>query len=243
MDLTPEERLASGRVNFSRMVVTLLLRNGLSHAELKMLSEWASPDSPSWLSTSQISYLRTGILKSIGPKTVDALGQLNLALAHLAGDDSERSKPFAKLPRLPSRFKAMLDHPFFIRDPETKLPMHQGDLYRVWIGRLKPDESALKTLSQEEAITISKKICVKLQRWCAERQLLLTEGLPQILKAYPYRDNKKRVELFSHVAAGVAFYTPEQIEEEIDGISETLESLGGTDLNGRKLIEALYETA
>lgn len=224
------------------MVVTLLLRNGLSHAELKMLAEWASPDSPSWLSTSQISYLRTGVLKSIGPKTVDALGQLNLALAHVAGNDSERCSPCASLPKLPSRFKAVLEHPFYIRDPETKLPMHQGDLYRVWIGRLTPDESALKTLSEEEAITLSKKICTKLQRWCSEQGLLLTDGLPQIIRAYPHRDNKKRVELFSHVAAGVAYYTPEQIEEEIDGISEAFHSLGADGINGRKMIEALYET-
>lgn len=219
-------RLDNGRRAFSRAIKTLLVRNDLSHAELRELSQWASPSTPSWLSTSQISYLRTGRLKAIGPRTIDALGQLNLHLAFLAEDDSP---DVAKLPKpnpLPKSLRDRLPHPFFLRHPDTKFAMNAGDLTMIWLGRLVPADLAEDGVSAREARRISEALSIWLQQWCAQKQILFTQGMPQILEAYAVKEKSRREQL-QQVITGIKIYEPDDLLQEREALSQMLRALNG----------------
>ena len=219
-------RLDHGRQVFAKAMKTLLLRNDLSHAELKVLSEWANPSTPGWLSTSQISYLRTGRLKAIGPKTIDALGQLNLHLAKLAEDDSPDVREMPKPPPLPSSLKGRLQRPFFLRHPETGLAMNSGDLAMMWLGRLEPQGLADDGVSAREARRISEALSIWLQKWCMREGVLLTQGMPQILDAYGVKE-KVRKEVLRSVASGMRVYEPEELLSEREALARMLQTLNG----------------
>ena len=222
-------RLEQGRRVFSRGIKALLVRNDLSHSELKLLSHWANPTTPSWLSTSQISYLRTGRLRSIGPRTLDAMGQLNLHLAALAGNDSPDVVKLQPLQPLPNSLKDRLASPFFLRHPDTGLAMNAGDMALVWLGRLRPAELSDASVSRREAQRISEGLSLWLQQWCADNGLLLNQGMPQILADYPSSE-RSRLERLKAVAAGLTVFEPEQLNEEAEALRVLLERLNGGSL-------------
>jgi hypothetical protein len=219
-------RLDNGRQVFAKAMKTLLLRNDLSHAELKVLSEWANPSTPGWLSTSQISYLRTGRLKAIGPRTIDALGQLNLHLAKLAGDDSPDVRELPKPPPLPNSLKGRLERPFFLRHPETGLALNAGDLSMIWLGRLDPKDLADDGVSSREARRISEALSIWLQKWCMREGVLLTQGMPQILDAYGVKE-KARKDALRSVATGMRVFEPEELLSEREALARMLQTLNG----------------
>jgi hypothetical protein len=214
-------RLERGRRVFSKAIKTLLVRNDLSHAELKTLSAWANPGASSWLSTSQISYLRTNRMKSIGPRTIDALGQLNLHLAHLAGDDSPDVTALPKPPPLPTVFAGRLEHPWFLRAETTGLAMNAGDLYQVWLGRMAPLELSEGGISQREARQISERLAVFVQQWCANSGLLMVQGMPKLMASYPVTQ-KARQDRLRMVLAGLDVYTAEELQDEQEALAQLL---------------------
>ncbi len=219
-------RLDHGRQVFAKAIKTLLLRNDLSHAELKVLSEWANPGTPGWLSTSQISYLRTGRLKAIGPRTIDALGQLNLHLAHLAGDDSPDVKALEKPAPLPNSLKGRLKRPFYLRHPSTGLPLNAGDLSMIWLGRLEPQGLADDGVSAREARRLSEELSIWLQKWCQQEGLLLTQGMTHIVDAYGVKEKARRDALRA-VVTGMRVYEPEELVSEREALARMLQTLNG----------------
>jgi len=223
-------RHESGRLVFSMAIKTLLTRNDLSHAELKQLAEWANPGAGSWLSTSQISYLRTNRMRAIGPRTIDALGQLNLHLALLAGDDSPDVRALSKPGPLPAVFAGRLEHAFYLRSEATGLPMNAGDLLQMWIGRLKPEELTHGGMSQREARQISERLAVFVQRWCADHGMLLVQGMTKVMDAYPV-SQRIRQDRLRLVLAGLDTFTAEELQDEQDALSQMLAALA----NGKDL--------
>lgn len=119
------DRLEQGIKTFSRSVAMLLARNGFTHEKFVEFSKWCNPWGSTWLSTSQVSYLRTGKLDKAGPKTLDALGQINLRLAEAAGNKS----PIVKaLPDFGSAPLALPDEPFFLRHPESPIQVRTSTI-------------------------------------------------------------------------------------------------------------------
>lgn len=229
-------RLMEGRHQFAIAIKRLLARNGLTHASLAAVAAWANPDGRNWLSTSQISYYRTEHNKILGPKPCDALGQLNLALAWLAGDHSPAAQGMAQLGKPPGAVRRLLDDPFYLRHPDTGLPMNAGDLFMIWIGRLRPEQDELDI----DATRFSRDLARWAQQWCSDQKLLLVDGMPRILQAYPITEHD-RVQRLRGVIAGMGEWTEEQIAAEVRAIAEMVGALTiGRPIEDRDLLDVLY---
>jgi hypothetical protein len=236
--VTGAERLVAGRETFSRAITLLLTRNHLSHAQLSAAASWASPETPGWLSTSQISYYRTQHNKILGPKPADALGQLNLALAMLAGDDSESAQAMKHLGRPPIDLRQQLRDPFYLRMPETLLPMNAGDLFMVWIGRMVPHELTAEPAA--DPVAFSAQFSEACQDWFVREGKSLREGMRMLLEHYPVED-QSRIARLQSVVAGLSTWSAEQITEELEVLAVTLGvARNGRRFTARELLDAVF---
>jgi hypothetical protein len=236
--MTTPDRLAAGREVFARAITLLLTRNGMSHAVMAQASSWANPDGRNWLSTSQISYYRTQHNKILGPKPADALGQLNLALAMLAGDESEAARALEHLGKPPRSIAMLLEEPFYLRHPATMEPCNAGDLFMIWIGRLRPYE--LQQNQNPDAITFSADVSRMCQEWILSQGLTLREGMEQLLRSYPSKD-AERLERLRAVVAGLATWDEAQVGQEIEALAAMVgKAIHGERFTARELMEVMY---
>lgn len=220
------QRLANGITTFSKALKMLLARNNLTHEELVILSKWANPWGQTWLSTSQISYLRTGVLKKAGPQTLDALAQVNLRLAQAAGDKSAIVEALPDFGPMPSEIRP--EDPWFLRHPDSRDPLDTGGLFMIWIGRLLPEGLADSHISDMEARRLSANIERIVQGWARDRRLTLKEALDVALDAYGIDDIRKQQKLKS-VICGFEIYTGEEFTEELPAFGALLGVLDNTD--------------
>ena len=215
-------RFVQGRKRLAGVVRLLLDDNQLSHADMVELYRWAAPDTGTWLSTSQLSTLRNAKLPKPGPQLFDVLGEVNLRLAQLAGDDSPAVRKLSDAGPLPTNLRRLRDEPpFFLKNPETGLAMDAGDLFRLFIGRLEFDDDRLGmdalVKSDEIARRLSEDLAMWAQRWMLGQGLLLTEAKGKILNAYEVADPKRQQRLWSVLLKERAF-TGQELTEELDGL-------------------------
>jgi hypothetical protein len=235
-------REASGKQQLGLALRMLLTRNELSHGRLKAFYEWACPGEGRWLATSQISYVRTGAgTKGVGSRVIDALGQVNLHLALVAGDDSPEVKALPPVEPLPREFRALKGCAWFLRHPETNLALDAGDLFQVLMGRLVPDEvNQFEGFSDRECAKLSEALALMAQRWCSVHGLLLVQGFEQLFKMYPV-DSKTRKDRLRIVLAGIEVFSPEQFQEELRALCVLVGGLMGTDpLTPAELLDQLH---
>jgi hypothetical protein len=219
-----DQRYRDGLDTFTRAFRALMARNGLSNQNLEDLANWAYPEQRSWLGSGQISMLRNGQYLRPGPKLFDSLGQLNLALAWLSGCDRGEAAAMAdrNLKRPPVR-PWEPDEPFWLAHPVTGLPLHAGDLFLVWIGRLSLTGVAAKPTA-EGAASLSRWISRHCQQWCADRGRLLSDGLPELLRAYPSRD-PGRIAKLKAVVAGLDSYDVDELTAELVDLAAMVRTL------------------
>lgn len=218
------DRLAGGIRIFSKSIRMLLSRNELTHEELVALSKWCNPWGETWLSTSQVSYLRTGSLKKAGPQTIDALGQINLRLAEAADDTSPIVKALPSFGKLP--FKLPQDI-FYLRHPESHEPLDAGGLYLVWIGRLIPEGLDHDGhISDMEARRLSHNISRVVQGWARDNRLTLSAAMDHILTAYGAPEENRR-KMLRCVVAGLEVYSGDELTDELPSIGKVLSALDG----------------
>lgn len=217
MALTPVERLGSGRAALARALKRLLTRNSLSHADLKSFLDWAEPDQRTWLSTSQISGLRTQKLIAAGPRVFDSFGQVNLRLAQLAGHQSPRVRALSPLPPggLPASVKHLRDAAWFLSNPATGQAMAQGDLFEVWLGRLDPD-IADEGYSDREARAICERVALLAQGWLAQNGMLPSQGRPALEKWYKGSSKARRDRLWTTLMGGTALKGEDLVSQQDD---------------------------
>jgi hypothetical protein len=236
--VTGAQRLIVGRETFSRAITLLLTRNHLSHAQLSAAASWASPETPGWLSTSQISYYRTQHNKILGPKPADALGQLNLALAMLAGDDSEGALAMKHLGKPPRPIATLIEDPFYLRHPATMDPCNAGDLFMIWIGRLIPYE-----LAQGQSLdptTFSEELSRLCQDWFVSQGLALRDGLRLLLSHYPSND-VERMDRLQQVVAGLSSWDAAQLDQEAEAMASMIGmATTGHRFTVRELMEMMH---
>jgi len=219
------DRLAGGIVMFSRAVRMLLARNNLTHEQLVKLSQWSNPWGMTWLSTSQVSYLRTGQLKKAGPQTIDALGQVNLRLAQAAGAVSPGVDNLPDFGPLPSTL-GLPDEPFFLRHPDSHEPLDAGGLYLVWIGRLTPEAIEEGHISDMEGRRLSGNLSRIVQGWARDRKLTIGQALEQALTAYGVVEESRRQRLKS-VVVGFEVFTGAELDQELPALGAMLGALDG----------------
>lgn len=218
-----EHRYIHGLRVFTRAFRALMLRNGLSNQNLEDLANWAYPEQRSWLGSGQISMLRNGQYLRPGPKIFDSLGQLNIALARLAGcehgeagEEGQRVGPPPLAPWAP-------EAPYWLAHPLTGCPLTAGDLFMVWIGRLDLDRVPLEPTA-ELAESFSPWLARHCQQWCADRGILFSDGLPRILEAYPSRD-EPRIERLKLVLAGFGTFSVDELTAELVDLTAMVRKL------------------
>lgn len=226
---TPEhglDRLAAGIQTFSKAVRMLLARNDLTHHGIVRLSQWCNPWGMTWLSTSQVSNLRTGGLRRVGPQTLDALGQINLRLAQKAGATGLLIDALPPFGPIPDEFD-LPDEPFYLRRQDgNQEPLDAGGLFMVWIGRLKPAGVGEDGhISDMEARRLSGNLSRIVQSWARDRRLTIGEALEEVLRGYP-ADEFRRKRLKA-VAVGFEVFSGEQLTEELPALGAMLGSLDG----------------
>jgi hypothetical protein len=220
------DRLAGGIQTFSKAVRMLLARNNLTHEQLVKLSQWCNPWGLTWLSTSQVSYLRTGTLKKAGPQTLDALGQVNLRLAQAAGANSTAIEGLPDFGPIPSTL-GLPEEPFYWRHPVSHEPLDAGGLYLMWIGRVVPE--ALEGdghISDMEARRLSANLSRIVQGWARDRRLTIAQALEQGLTAYGVVEESRRQRLRA-VVVGFEVFTGEELDLELPALGAMLGTLDG----------------
>lgn len=233
-----DARLDRGRQVFARAIRGLILRNGLSHDDLRHFCQWSCPWGLDWVSKSQLSYLRRGKLQNPGSKVFDALGQANLRLAQLSGDDGPEVDALPPLPAPPRDLIDKLDHPFYLRHPGHGLAMGAGDLFMVWLGRLVPRDLALDPFTTAQAAQLSEAISVAAQRWAAAQGMLLTQAVPKLLELYGVPDGVRQSKLRS-VIFGMAAYSPQELMDEVESLAHLADSIAGDKTAASREIRAL----
>lgn len=231
-------RLDRGRQIFARAIRGLIHRNDLSHDDLRAFSQWACPWGQDWLSKSQLSLLRRGKMQAPGAKIFDALGQINLRLAQLSGDDGPEVDALPPLPSPPRDLIDRIDHPFYLRHQQTGLALTAGDLYMVWLGRMIPRDLTLDPFTTAQAVQLSEAISVAAQRWAAAQGMLLTQAMPKLLELYGVPDGVRQSKLKS-VIFGMATYSPSQLMDEVEAIANLAESIAGDKAPASREIRAL----
>jgi hypothetical protein len=220
------DRLASGIVMFSRSVRMLLARNNLTHEQLVKLSQWCNPWGLTWLSTSQISYLRTGMLKKAGPQTIDAFGQINLRLAEAAKASSTAVDELPDFGPIPSAALGLPEEPFYLRHPNSHEPLDAGGLYLVWLGRLQPEGMEEGGISDQEARRLSANLSRIVQAWARDRKLTIGQAMEQALTAYGVPEESRRQRLRS-VVVGFEVYDGPSLDKELQALGAMLGALDG----------------
>jgi hypothetical protein len=221
------DRLAGGIAVFSRWVRMLLARNGLTHEQMVKLSQWANPWGMTWLSTSQISYLRTGQLKKVGPQTIDALAQVNLRLAQAAGIKCPAVDQLLDFGPMPGSL-GLPPEPFCLRQPESHDPLDAGGLYLVWIGRLVPESLEEGGISDMEARRLSANLSRIVQAWARDRKVTFGEAMERALTAYGVAEEKRRQRL-RMVVVGFESFTGADLDQELPALGAMLGALDGGD--------------
>lgn len=221
------DRLAAGIQTTSKAIRMLLYRNDLTHNEMVQLCRWSNPWGETWLSTSQVSYLRTAGLKKAGPQTMDALGQLNLRLAQAAGDKSPLVLelpdfgPMPPKPRLP-------EEPFFLRHPQSREPLDVGGLFQMWVGRLIPEGlEADGHISDMEARRLSAVVSQIVQAWARDNRLTIGQALERAVEFYDVDDSRRENRLKS-VVVGFEVFLGEELSEELADLGKLLGGLDGS---------------
>jgi len=220
------QRLANGITTFSQALKMLLGRNNLTHEELVALSRWANPWGQTWLSTSQISYLRTGVLKKAGPQTLDSLGQVNLRLAEVLNDQSEVVKALPDFGPMPSEVRP--EYPWFLKHPITLEPLDTGGLYLIWIGRLRPEGLDEGHISDMEARRLSGNLERIVQGWARDQRLTLSEALEVAIVSHGATE-KRRQQKLKAVICGFEVYSGEEFTEELPGFGAMLGAMDNTE--------------
>jgi hypothetical protein len=203
----------------------LLARNNLTHEQLVKVSQWANPWGMTWLSTSQVSYLRTGQLKKAGPQTIDALGQLNLRLAQAAGVSCPAVTELFDFGPIPGTL-GLPEEPFYLRHPVSHEPLDAGGLYLVWLGRLVPEAMDEGHISDMEGRRLSGNLSRIVQAWARDRKLTIAQALEQALTAYGVVEEGRRQRLRA-VVVGFEVFSGEDLDRELPALGAMLGVLDG----------------
>lgn len=231
------DRLAGGIVTFSKAMRMLLNRNDLTHEKLVELSKWCNPWGQTWLSTSQVSNLRTGQLKKAGPQTLDCLGQINLRLAELAGDRSPEVLNLPDFGLMPSNLRP--PQPYFLKHAATGHPLDAGGLFMVWIGYWHPEGIGSSHVSDKEARQLSQNIERIVQSWARDKRLTLKDAMDIAIVAYGV-DQKERQQKLKNVICGFDTYSGEELADELGALGDMLGLIDSEEVRADDVLTRLY---
>lgn len=211
----------AGRNRLARLVKLLVTENDLSHQDLESFASWAAMDDEAgeWLSKSQISTIRNAKLPKPGPQLFLALACVNQRLAELTLPPSKRPTR----PPLPSQLRhlAVEPGPWYLINPATGQACDEGDLFRIYCGRLEVPElegAELARLGQGQVAQACERLALLAQGWIRSQELnSWREGKSRLLELYPEPDPDRRARIWSVILQEQEL-TPEQFAEESDAL-------------------------
>lgn len=212
-----------------RCLLTLLKRNDLTHEGLNKLCRWSNPWAEQWMSTSQISNLRTGKILKPGPQMWFALGEANLRIAQAAGNRSPAVLALPDFGTMPSSIKRLLpDEPFFLKFPITKEPLTRMGFSGVFLGEIIPDGFGNDEVSAEDAKILSEAIWAMFDQWVKRNEFKYSYAIKQALAAYGNQD-QGNLQRIREVLEGEYVFTSEEIGEELQACSGMVAMFLGSD--------------
>lgn len=211
----------AGRNRLARLIKLLVGQNELSHQDLEAFASWAAIDEEAgeWLSKSQISTIRNAKLPKPGPQLFLALACVNQRLAELTLPPSER--PARPPMPLQLRHLAVEPGPWFLANPATGLACDEGDLFRIYCGRLEvPELEGTDTtqLSQEQVTQACERLALLAQGWIKAQDLnSWREGKEQLLQLYPEPSAERRSRIWAVILQEQEL-TPKEFADEQDAL-------------------------
>jgi hypothetical protein len=208
----------AGRARLARLIKLLLGKNDLSHLDLEAFARWAAIDDEAgeWLSKSQISTIRNAKLPKPGPQLFLILACVNERLAELTLPIGERPQR----PPLPPQLRglAVEPGPWFLVNPATGKPCDEGDLFKIYCGRLQVPElegsELVAQLSQAQASHACERLALLAQAWIRDQNLnSWREGKARLMELYPEQSPERRARIWA-VILQEEDLTPEQFAEE-----------------------------
>lgn len=209
----------AGRQRIARMVRLLLSKNSMSHQDLEDFARWSATDEQSgeWLSKSQISTIRNAKLPKPGPQLFLTLASVNQRLAELTQPIGKRPPR----PPLPAHLRqlAVEPGPWYLVHPITGLPCHEGDLFQIYCGTLKPEElegESAPALDERGVRLASERLALLAQGWL-KTYPSLKAGREALLELYPVEDPARRRRIWD-VIQQLEDLTPEQFTQEVEAL-------------------------
>jgi hypothetical protein len=226
----------AGRDRLARLVKQLVSKNDLSHKDLEDFARWAALDEQAgeWLSKSQVSTIRNAKLPKPGPQLFLALACVNLRLAELTLPAAKR----AERPPLPAHLRhlAVEPGPWYLVNPTTGQPCDEGDLFRIYCGRLEVPELEGESVPRVDARAVrlaSERLALLAQGWMKAQDFpSIKAGREALLELYPVKDGARRQRLWD-VIQQLEELTPEEFSEELDALRLLVGRLQGDEMSVR----------
>lgn len=204
-----------------QFVNLLLSRNDLSHQDLQDFADWSAIDEEAagWLSKSQISTIKNGLLPKPGAQLFLALSCVNQRLAELCPTDGQRPVR----PPLPATLRklAVEPGPWYLAHPTTGQPCDEGDLFRIYCGALAPPDLSMQDLqgmSTEKVRQVCNRLALLAQEWMKAQDFpSLKSAREALLELYPVKDQESRKRIWNVIQEEQVF-TPHQFQQEQDAL-------------------------
>lgn len=219
-------RFVEGRRQLAWLVGFLLSANDLSHASLTELQNALCPEQVGWLHKSQVTLLAAAKQPKPGLQVIDALGELNLALARLAG----HLEP--PVPPLPQHFERLRGRARYVKNPTTGQPLGPNDLFAVLCGRLPLHNH----MTAEAAAALSRQVALWVQQWLLFQGVIVSQGHDVVLRHYPGEYEHRRQKAWQ-VVMGQSVWSAVEAEDELPSLKAMLGSMH----HGEALSDAEFE--
>ena len=212
-----DDLFEQGAVVYGRWFGKTLDRNGWSHPNIVKLSKRVLGKDKGYVHSSQISALRTGTLKSPGPRSF-----ANMVYLFHAIDDYQKGIERADAPDF-TGLERLIDNAVVMRDDEGH-PASIGYHFEVFCGwRQPPATEAELTFTLEDAETISKNAGKYVRSMLVAERMDLIDDLPKLQAAFS--NDKKVQRLFADVVMGQGYWDVDEIDDAMVNLSQTLKTV------------------
>lgn len=207
-----EPRLGNGAVVYGRWFGKTMDANDWSHPKLVKLSKHATVIG--YVHSSQIAQLRTGNLKSPGPRSFASMVFLFHEIdLYQKGEQHKDSPTFEGL-------ESLIENAVIMRDYEGK-PASLGFHYEVFCGwRMPPEMDHRIDYSAAQAELISKNAALYVRRLMIAERMDPISDLSRLKKAFS--TDKNLQEQFGNVIWEQTTWHPEDLEHAMAGLSNVL---------------------
>lgn len=222
-----EERFDQGAIEYSRWFGKTMDLNGWSHPKLVQLAKHVTGDK-GYVHSSQIAALRTGTLKSPGPRSFASLVYLFHEI-----DLYQKGKQHKKSPTFKG-FEALVENAVVMRDDDDNVATI-GFHFECFVGwRKPPQKAATIDYSPEQAEKISKNAGKYIRMLMVAEKMDPLEDIDRLAKAFS-GDQMIQAQ-FCNVVWGRESWKPDELDSSLQCVSNMLLKIFKTKLKSTELM-------